>query len=70
MTTEPEPSFETALQELEAIVRKLEDSALHLNEAVALYEKGRDLAEKCQHLLDTAELKIRTLSAPDTQGVP
>ncbi|HQE93463.1 MAG TPA: exodeoxyribonuclease VII small subunit [Anaerolineae bacterium] len=54
-------SFEDALTELESVVEKLEDGTLDLNQTVILYQRGRALAARCQHLLDTVELRIRQL---------
>lgn len=67
----PEPieqlPFEQAYQELEDLVRQLESGALALDEALALFERGRALAARCQSLLDTAELKIQTLTPGGAQ---
>jgi len=51
-------SFEAAFDELTAIVARLEDPNLSLDEAVAQFERGRRLAAHCQALLDRAELRI------------
>ncbi len=53
--------FESAFAQLAEAVRQLEGGELALEEAVALYESGRALAERCQKLLDTAELRVRKL---------
>ena len=42
-----ELSFETAFQELEETVRRLEAGGLSLEEALALYERGQELAALC-----------------------
>lgn len=57
-------SFDQALAELEGVVQRLEGTALSLEETVALYQRGRVLAEHCQCLLDEAELRVSRL-APD-----
>ncbi|UCC64244.1 MAG: exodeoxyribonuclease VII small subunit [Anaerolineae bacterium] len=54
-------SFEAAFQELEETVRRLEAGGLSLEEALALYERGQELAALCGTLLEEAELKISTL---------
>lgn len=51
-------NFETAFAELTAIVARLEDPDLTLDDAVAQFERGRALAAHCQALLDRAELRI------------
>lgn len=53
--------FESAFTQLNEAVRQLEGGELSLEESVALYESGRALAERCQKLLDTAELRVRRL---------
>ena len=60
-------TFEAAKQELEAIVRKLEEGQLPLDEALALFERGQALAARCGTLLAEAELKVKQL-APKAGG--
>lgn len=57
-----ELSFEVAFAELEQIVIKLESGELSLDESVALFERGRLLSERCQTVLDEAELRVSKLS--------
>ncbi|MFN8473565.1 MAG: exodeoxyribonuclease VII small subunit [Anaerolineae bacterium] len=59
----PSESFEAAFAELEATVRRLEEGNLPLAEALALYERGVHLSERCRQYLDAAELRIQQLSA-------
>lgn len=58
-------TFEAALAELETTVRRLEDGALSLDEALALYERGVALARLCGQRLDAAELRIQQLDAAE-----
>ncbi len=67
-------SFEDLYRELEETVRKLETGepstgsgqALPLAQALALFERGTTLAEQCNTLLDSAELRVRQLmTRPD-----
>lgn len=51
-------SFEKSLQELEQIVRKLEEGDLPLEKAISLYQKGTAHAKQCEQQLATAKLKI------------
>jgi len=60
-------SFEETLAELEAVVEKLESGTLALDQTVALYQRGRALATRCQQLLDAVELRIQQL-VPDGDG--
>ena len=64
-----EKSYEKAFAQLQEIVTKLESGGATLEEALALYERGRVLAKACAELLDKAELRIRKLgSAPDAES--
>ena len=58
-----ELSFETAYEELESIITKLESGDLPLDDSVTLFERGRLLSEHCQSLLDKAELRVSQLTA-------
>jgi len=59
-------SFETAYAELDGIIVRLESGELPLEDAVALYERGRQLAAHCQTLLDGAELRVSQLNDDGT----
>jgi exodeoxyribonuclease VII small subunit len=54
-------SFEDALKELEAIVHKLEEGHVSLEEAVQAYERGAVLKDHCDQLLKSARLKIQEI---------
>ncbi len=60
-------SFETAFQELEATVQKLEEGNLTLEEAISIYERGIRLARRCGAALDAAELQVQKLALVDDQ---
>lgn len=55
-------SYEQAFQELEEVVAALEAGQANLEDALALFERGQELARRCVNLLDTAELRVRKLS--------
>jgi exodeoxyribonuclease VII small subunit len=55
-------TFEQAFDELEQTVQKLEAGNLSLEEAIALYQRGMALAERCGLQLDQAELTIKSLT--------
>lgn len=57
-----DPTFEQLYTELEATIEKLEAGNLPLDDALALYERGMELAKQCSGLLDKAELKIQELA--------
>ena len=54
--------FETALAELDALVRKLEDGDLSLEQSLALYERGVQLSRFCHARLEEAERRIEVLT--------
>lgn len=53
--------FEQALQKLEAIVAKMEEGDLPLEEALKAFEEGVRLAKFCTSKLDEAERKVEKL---------
>ena len=55
--------FETALNELESIVEKMESGELPLEDSLELFERGDQLAAQCRDILSKAELRIETLKA-------
>jgi exodeoxyribonuclease VII small subunit len=61
----PDPSiqdFESAIAELEAIVRKLEEGDLALEPSLALYERGIQLSRYCHARLEEAERRLEILT--------
>jgi exodeoxyribonuclease VII small subunit len=58
---EKDQSFESLFSELEATVAKLEAGDLTLDESLALFQRGMELAKQCGALLDAAELHIKEL---------
>jgi exodeoxyribonuclease VII small subunit len=54
-------SFEVAMQQLEELVRQLENSRLSLEEAIAAFEKGARLKAYCEQKLQEAKLRIETI---------
>ena len=56
-----EKSFEKSLDELEKIVRKLEDGDLPLEESLKLFENGVKLSRECRDRLTAAERRIEVL---------
>jgi exodeoxyribonuclease VII small subunit len=55
------PSFETALEQLEAIVDRLEQGELELEDALRAFEAGVDRARRCARQLTDAERRIEVL---------
>ena len=53
-----EPSYEQARAELREIVAKLESGGQSLEESLALWERGEQLADVCQRWLDDASERL------------
>ena len=53
--------FEAQLQELEEIVRRLEDGSLPLEESLLLFERGISLSRELQASLQAASLRVTRL---------
>ncbi|MCJ7513832.1 MAG: exodeoxyribonuclease VII small subunit [Anaerolineales bacterium] len=64
-----QPNFEQAFDELGSVVTRLETGELPLEEALALFERGQELAAVCAHLLDKAELRLKTLARDDLKAI-
>jgi exodeoxyribonuclease VII small subunit len=62
-------SFERAIEELESIVKRLEDGKVALEESVAIYERGEALKRRCEELLRHAEARVEKI-ALDVSGKP
>ena len=61
--------FERAIEELESIVKRLEDGKVPLEESVAIYERGEALKRRCEELLRTAEARVEKITL-DATGKP
>ncbi len=59
-----ELNFEQAMEELEAIVRKLEAGQDSLENSITLYERGVALKQLCEKKLQEATLKIEKITIP------
>ena len=60
-TTDKSPDFENSLAELEALVAKLEQGDVPLEEALKTFERGVALTRQCQTALRTAQQKVEVL---------
>ena len=54
-------SFETGLQQLEAIVKEMESAELPLERALELFERGMKLSDACRKQLEEAETRVEML---------
>jgi exodeoxyribonuclease VII small subunit len=59
--------FERAIEELETIVKRLEEGKVPLEESVAIYERGELLKRRCEELLRRAEARVEKITL-DTAG--
>ena len=55
-------TFESAYQELREVIARLEGGGLSLDEAVQLFERGRELVGVCEQAVASAELRVTRLS--------
>ncbi len=67
MTNSKPKTFESSLEELERIVRELEQGELTLEKSLELFERGVKLSRECQERLSQAERRIEILTR-DNQG--
>lgn len=72
MSDTPEPGFEHILARLREVVTRLESGELSLEQSLAVYEEGVQLARKGQHLLVSAEKRVEILvsAAGSVEAVP
>jgi exodeoxyribonuclease VII small subunit len=64
----PPISYEQARDELVALVQRLESGGAPLDESLALWERGEELAAICQSWLDGAKARIEAARAAATDG--
>jgi len=69
MSTPKTKTFESSLEELERIVRELEQGELPLEKSLELFEQGVKFSRECQERLNQAERRIEVLMR-DNQGRP
>ena len=62
--------FESALAELESIVKNLENGSLTLEKSLALFERGVELSRYCHTRLEDAERRIEVLNERGEAGAP
>ena len=55
-------TFERAIEELETIVKRLEEGKVPLEESVAIYERGELLKRRCEDLLRQAEARVEKIT--------
>ncbi len=65
---EPALTFEAARDELEQIVRRLEEGNVTLQESLDLWERGEELAAYCDVLLGQVESRIEAAKAQSEES--
>ncbi len=61
--------FERAIEELESIVKRLEEGKVPLEESVTIYERGEAHKRRCEDLLRQAEARVEKITL-DAAGKP
>lgn len=61
--------FERAIEELESIIKRLEEGRVPLAESVEIYERGEALKKRCEELLKAAEMRVEKITT-DAGGRP
>ncbi len=57
-----QPSFESAIAELEALVSQMESDKLPLEQSLNVYKRGAELLQICQKSLTDAEQQVQILT--------
>ena len=65
-----ELTFEKALEELEALVARMEDGNLPLEESLAAYQRGAELLKACEGRLSAAQARIAVLEGEVLKDLP
>jgi exodeoxyribonuclease VII small subunit len=63
-------SYEQAREQLADVVRRLEAGGIPLEESLALWERGEQLADRCQAWLDGAREKLARAMAAREETAP
>ena len=61
--SEQNPTFESALAELESIVTRMEGGQLPLEQSLTAYKRGAELLKFCQAQLADAQQQVKVLEA-------
>ena len=64
------PTFESALAELEQIVSAMESGQQPLEQLLSSYKRGAELLQFCQGALQDAQQQVRILEAGTLQNLP
>jgi len=70
LTEKNELSFEKAIEQLETIVKQLENDEIPLEKAIKLYEEGMNLTKACDDILEKAQEKITYILNENGETIP
>jgi exodeoxyribonuclease VII small subunit len=62
-----EPTYEQAIEQVEAIADKIEAGEIGLEDSVEQYERGIALIKRCRSILEQAELRVQKLALVDRE---
>ena len=62
-------TFEKALEELEALVTRMEDGKLPLEESLTAYQRGAELIKYCESRLSDAQARIAILDGGELRDL-
>jgi exodeoxyribonuclease VII small subunit len=65
-----QPNFEASLNELERVVKELEQGDLPLERSLELFEAGTRLSADCKRLLEEAESRVEILTKRGSEMIP
>ena len=68
--SEQNPTFESALGELENIVTRMEGGQLSLEQSLSAYKRGAELLKFCQAQLADAQQQVKVLEAGTLKNLP
>lgn len=68
MTDATNPTFESALEQLQQTVKRLESGELSLEDSLKHFEEGVRLTRSCQERLGAAEKRVELLMKANADG--
>lgn len=69
MSQPDKTGYEQTRDELVAVVQQLEAGGLTLEESLALWQRGEELAAACQVLLEGAQAQLDAATSDDEQEI-
>ncbi len=65
-----EKTFEEEMEQLEAIVERLEEGEVSLEEAISLFKQGMELSKNCHDKLKAIEKQLDEIINEDGESTP